>query len=119
MIRRRGHPTAAPAAYGGAATGYPSLLATALCDYTVVRKAILDRLGLTPEGHRQRFPTLAYTSAGQPFAYAQELRYATRQWLQPGERTADQIVDAVVLDWFLEGIPAQTASWVTLARTTW
>ncbi|KAI9538049.1 hypothetical protein NQZ68_019390, partial [Dissostichus eleginoides] len=50
-----------------------SLPASSRHNYHQLRRAILDRLSSTPEGHRLRFRALPFEDAGRPFSYAQQL----------------------------------------------
>ena len=57
-------------------------------DFTQLKRAILDRQGSTPEGHRRRFRGFSFEEAGRPFAYVQQLLDAVRYWLQSGTNSA-------------------------------
>ena len=48
----------------------------------------------------------------RPFAYAQRLTDLARRWLQPEIRSAAGVVEQVVLERFVTGLPAATATWV-------
>ena len=76
----------------------------------------MDRLGHTPEGHRRQLRELSYDEGGRPFIFAQQLREAARRWLQPGTQTAEQVVERVVLEQFVAGLPASTGNWVQCHR---
>ena len=52
----------------------------------------------------------------RPFAYAQRLTDLARRWLQPEIRSAAGIVEQVVLERFVAGLPADTATWVRCHR---
>ena len=52
----------------------------------------------------------------RPFAYAQWLADFARRWLQPEVRSAAGVVDQVVLERFVAGLPAATATWVRCHR---
>ncbi|XP_067307906.1 NLR family CARD domain-containing protein 3-like [Pseudorasbora parva] len=47
-----------------------------LLDYEDLKRAIIQRVGRTPEQHRQRFRSLEWGEAGRSFAMAQQLRDA-------------------------------------------
>jgi len=49
-----------------------------------IRKAVVDRLGLSPEDHRRRFREAKLGPEDRPFAFAQQLMDAAARWLQPG-----------------------------------
>ncbi|XP_035285217.1 uncharacterized protein LOC118233567 [Anguilla anguilla] len=90
----------------------------ARADYKTVKRAILDRLGCSPEDYRRRFRTAKLGAEDRPFAYAQRLTHMARRWLQPEIRSAGGVVEQVVLEQFLEGLPEGTANWVRCHRPT-
>ena len=92
----------------------PLLTGEAQLDYDTVARAIRDRLGLNPEEHRRRFRTLAFAEGDRP--YAQQLRDQARRWLVPERKSAEEIVEQVALERFVEGLPARTSTWVRYHR---
>ncbi|KAI7791745.1 putative SCAN domain-containing protein SCAND2P [Triplophysa rosa] len=84
--------------------------------YDELRRAILQRVGRSPEEHRQRFRTLGLAETGRPFALAQQLRDSCRRWLRVEEGDVEKIVDRVVLEQFATRLPRQTAAWVQCHR---
>ncbi|XP_067312541.1 zinc finger and SCAN domain-containing protein 25-like [Pseudorasbora parva] len=89
-----------------------------LLEYDDLKKAILQRVGRSPEQHRQRFRSLEWGEAGRPFAMAQQLRDSCRRWLLAGGSDVDHIVDLVVLEQFIARLPKKTAEWVQCHRPT-
>ncbi|XP_056618139.1 uncharacterized protein LOC130432669 [Triplophysa dalaica] len=87
-----------------------------LLKYADLKKAILERVGLSPEQHRQRFRSLELGDRGQPFAFAHQLRDACRKWLVADASTIDNIVDKVTLEQFVGRLPRKTAQWVQCHR---
>ncbi len=53
--------------------------------YDDLKRAILQRVGRSPEQHRQRFRSLELGENGRPFVMAHQLRDACRRWLLAGE----------------------------------
>ncbi|XP_062420426.1 uncharacterized protein LOC134132719 [Pungitius pungitius] len=107
-----------PLLTGEAQTAAMGLPPAARRDYPEVRKAVVDRLGLLPEDHRRRFRSARMGPEDRPFAYGQRLRDAAARWLQPnGAGTASEVVEKVVLEQFVEGLPARTAAWVRYHRS--
>ncbi|XP_035280871.1 uncharacterized protein LOC118231294 isoform X1 [Anguilla anguilla] len=90
----------------------------ARADYKIVKRAILDRLGCSTEDYRRRFRTAKLVAEDRPFAYAQRLTHMARRWLQPETRSAGGVVEQVILEQFLEGLPEGTANWVRCHRPT-
>ena len=84
--------------------------------YQNLRKAVLDRTGYSPEEQRRRFRDLGMAEEDRPFAYAQRLTDLARRWLQPEIRSAAGVVEQVVLERFVTGLPAATATWVRCHR---
>lgn len=71
-----------------------------------------------PEEHRCRFQALAFTTAGRPFAYAKQLLYQAKRWLWPKEFGLEEMLEQVVKEAFIDGLPSRTSAWVQLHRPT-
>ncbi len=85
--------------------------------YEDLKRAILQRVGRSPEQHRQRLPVAgAGGRTGRPFVMAHQLRDACRRWLLAGEGGVDEIIDQVVLEQFIARLPKRTAQWVQCHR---
>ncbi len=84
--------------------------------YDDLKRAILQRVGRSPEQHRQRFRSLELGENGRPFVMAHQLRDACRRWLLTAEGGVDQIIDRVVLEQFIARLPKKTAQWVQCHR---
>ncbi len=84
--------------------------------YDDLKRAILQRVGRSPEQHRQRFRSLELGENGRPFVMAHQLRDACRRWLLAGEGGVEQIIDRVVLEQFIARLPKKTAQWVQCHR---
>ncbi len=84
--------------------------------YDDLKRAILQRVGRSPEQHRQRFRSLELGENGRPFTMAHQLRDACRRWLLAGESDVEQIIDRVVLEQFIARLPQKTAQWVQCHR---
>ncbi len=80
--------------------------------FTDLKRAILQRVGLSPEQHRQWFWSLDLGDSGRHFMLAQQPRDACRKWLLAGEGDVEQILDRVVLEQFIGRLPKKTAEWV-------
>ncbi len=81
-----------------------------LLAYDDLKRAILQRVGLSPEQHRQRFRSVELGDNGRPFVLAQQLRDACRKWLMAEPRDVEGVIDLVVLEQFIARLPGQTAS---------
>lgn len=85
--------------------------------YQDIRKAVLDRMGYSPKDHRHRFQSTKLGPADFPFIYTQQLKDAVIRWRQPGESAGKgQMLEQVVLEQFMEGLPAGTSEWVRYHR---
>ncbi len=84
--------------------------------YDDLKRAILQRVGQSPEQHRQRFRSLELGENGWPFTMAHQLRDACRRWLLAGDSDVEQIIDRVVLEQFIARLPQKTAQWVQCHR---
>ncbi len=73
--------------------------------YDDLKRAILQRVGRSPEQHRQRFRSLELGENGRPFVMAHQLRDACRRWLLAGEGGVDHVIDQVVLEQFIARLP--------------
>ncbi|XP_067305555.1 uncharacterized protein [Pseudorasbora parva] len=89
-----------------------------LLDYDDLKRAIIQRVGRTPEQHRQHFRSLEWSETGRPFAMAQQLRDSCHKWLLAGGGDVDHIIDLVVLEQFVARLPKKTAEWVQCHRPT-
>ena len=101
-----------PLLSGEAQQAAHSLPPSAQADNVNIRKAVLDRTGYSPEEQRRRFRELVLAMGDRPFAYAQRLTDLARRWLQPEIRSAVSVVEQVVLERFLGGLPTAMAAWV-------
>ncbi|XP_060780893.1 zinc finger and SCAN domain-containing protein 32-like [Neoarius graeffei] len=88
------------------------LLADHRLAYTDLRRAVLQRVGCTPEQQRQRFRALQLEEVRWPFAFGQQLRDACGQWLRADNHDAEGIIDQVALEQFIAHVPAGAAEWV-------
>ncbi|XP_048032870.1 uncharacterized protein LOC125259330 [Megalobrama amblycephala] len=89
-----------------------------LLDYNDLKRAIIQRVGRSPEQHRQRFRSLELGESGRPFVMAQQLRDSCRKWLLADGSDVEEIINRVVLEQFITRLPRRTAEWVQCHRPT-
>ncbi|KAK9959489.1 hypothetical protein ABG768_009613 [Culter alburnus] len=83
-----------------------------------LKRAIIQRVGRSPEQHRQRFRSLELGESGRPFVLAQQLRDSCRKWLLADGSDVEEIIDRVVLEQFVTRLPRKTAEWVQCHHPT-
>ncbi|XP_035523495.1 uncharacterized protein LOC118332359 [Morone saxatilis] len=106
-----------PLLSGESQTAALGLPASSRGEFRNIKRAILDRMGFSPEDHRRRFRSAALGPSDRPFVYAQQLKDAATRWLQPGGSAGErQMLEQVVLEQFVEGLPTGTAEWVRCHR---
>ncbi|KAK0148589.1 Neurotrophin receptor-interacting factor [Merluccius polli] len=106
-----------PLLSGDAQTTALGLPAPSRGQYGEVKKAVLDRLGLSEEDHRRRFRGGKLGPAERPFIFAQQMKDAATRWLQPGWSAGEgRMLEKIVLEQFVEGLPAATSDWVMCHR---
>ncbi len=80
-----------------------------LLAYADLKWAILQRVGCSPEHHRQQFRSVDLGDSGRPFILAQQLRDACCKWLMAETCDISAMVDLVVLEQFVAQLPHRTA----------
>ncbi|CAM5132943.1 unnamed protein product [Natator depressus] len=81
-------------------------------DYDVVKAAVLDRVGLSGERDHQRFQVAHWMEGLRPRAFTQRLMDWVTRWLRPAAQTIEEVMDQVVLEQFLRGLPDLVRVWV-------
>uniref|UniRef100_A0A674IGI7 SCAN box domain-containing protein n=1 Tax=Terrapene triunguis TaxID=2587831 RepID=A0A674IGI7_9SAUR len=82
----------------------------------MVKSAILDQTGISPETYRQRLRRERYMPGARPRAVAQQIRDLSWRWLEPERWTSVQIAEAVALEQFLQTLPTRGKEWVQRHR---
>uniref|UniRef100_A0A674I7D8 SCAN box domain-containing protein n=1 Tax=Terrapene triunguis TaxID=2587831 RepID=A0A674I7D8_9SAUR len=89
----------APYLSGKAQAAYMALSEQQARNYETLRAAILDRVGLSSEKYCQKFRS------------ARLMDWATH-WFRPDTQMVMEIMDALVLEQFFQGLPENIRVWV-------
>ncbi|XP_043377340.1 zinc finger protein with KRAB and SCAN domains 8-like isoform X1 [Chelonia mydas] len=74
-------------------------------NYDAVKEAVVDWVWLFSEKYHQKFRSARWTGGLQPWPFAQRLMDWVTHWLKPSTQTVWEIVDMLVLEQFLQGLP--------------
>uniref|UniRef100_A0A674I3D2 SCAN box domain-containing protein n=1 Tax=Terrapene triunguis TaxID=2587831 RepID=A0A674I3D2_9SAUR len=102
----------APYLGGEAQAAYMALGETQSRDYVAVKAVILDQVGLLTERYCQRFRAARWMEGLRPSAFAQRLTDWATRWLRPTAQTTEEVMDQVILEQFLLGLPDLVRVWV-------
>ncbi|XP_062948107.1 neurotrophin receptor-interacting factor homolog isoform X1 [Cynocephalus volans] len=72
----------------------------------------LDKYMVDPEAAHQRFRQFRYEEMMSPQEALAQLRELCHQWLQPEAHSKEQILELLVLEQFLGGLPGKLRTWV-------
>ncbi|XP_070582706.1 zinc finger and SCAN domain-containing protein 16-like isoform X2 [Erythrolamprus reginae] len=101
-----------PALNGAALQAYNNLDPRESGDYEKVKAAILREDTVTLERQRQHFRHFRYQEAEGPRDVCSRLRGLCYRWLEPENRTKEQIVELLILEQFLTILPEEMQEWV-------
>ncbi|XP_061476381.1 zinc finger protein ZFP2-like isoform X1 [Rhineura floridana] len=101
-----------PALSGGAKQAFLALEARDKEDYRKVKAAILRWDALRREKQRQHFRSFCYQQAEGPRGAYWRLRELCHAWLKIERHTKEQILELLILEQFLDVLPADVQSWV-------
>ena len=105
-------PRLLPLLTGGAQLAVHALSPDARQDFRAVRRAIMDRVGMSEDGYRRRFRGLTLGPDDRPYTYAHQLMDSARRWLRLDRRGQEEMLEQVVLEQFGAGLPAAVKEWV-------
>uniref|UniRef100_A0A8C8SQ70 SCAN box domain-containing protein n=1 Tax=Pelusios castaneus TaxID=367368 RepID=A0A8C8SQ70_9SAUR len=87
----------APYLTGPAQMAYRNLDPQDALIYREVKKAVLDQTGINPETYRQRLRRTRFPTGARPRAVAQQIKEDCWRWLEPDQKTGDQVAEEVAL----------------------
>ncbi|XP_061744107.1 zinc finger and SCAN domain-containing protein 29-like [Nerophis ophidion] len=103
-----------PLLVGEAQRAGPILPPASRVSYRDMRRAVLDRTGGSKEDYRLKFGSMKLDQDQRPVVLGQQLTDAETRWQQPGRK--EEVIEKVILEQFLEVIPARTSAWVLYHR---
>uniref|UniRef100_A0A2D4GCH4 SCAN box domain-containing protein n=1 Tax=Micrurus corallinus TaxID=54390 RepID=A0A2D4GCH4_MICCO len=101
-----------PALNGAALQAYNNLDPRENGDYEKVKAAILREDAVSLERKRQHFRYFHYQEAEGPRDVCSRLWELCHRWLEPDNRTKDQIIQLLILEQFLTILPKEMQEWV-------
>ncbi|XP_064398193.1 uncharacterized protein LOC135344837 [Halichondria panicea] len=101
----------APQLSGKAQQAYAALSGEAAANYTQVKESILRRYDVNEETYKRRFRTASVRTGETVMELRVRLEDLAKKWLKECD-TVDKLRDAVVLEQFLNSLPAEVRVWV-------
>lgn len=89
-----------------------TLLSTDLNDYARLRAAILQTFNLSPEAYRRWLRDIDFGPDYHPRLFVQQIQAEGLLWLCPNSQSREQIVEAVLVEYYVTILPFKPNSWV-------
>ncbi|XP_069100681.1 uncharacterized protein [Pleurodeles waltl] len=93
-------------------TTYQAINPSGNLPYKDIKKTILERVGLDTESYHTKFRQLKWQHQENPRTLYYRVQHSAGRWLQPTERTREEMFDIIVLEQYLDALPPTTRNWV-------
>ncbi|XP_045546301.1 uncharacterized protein [Salmo salar] len=80
--------------------------------YKGLKEALLMKFDISSETYRQRFRAASTPSGESPTETYHRLKGLYRRWVQPEEKTQDEIGEVIILEQLLQVLPHDIRTWV-------
>ena len=102
----------APFLTGKALAAYANMAPEEACNYDCLKDTILKRYNISEETYRQRFRSCRKQGEESYQEHASRLRDLFSKWIQPKEKTVEQVSDLLVMEQLMDTMPKELQIWL-------